>query len=149
MKLGLAIAAVVIVLALIALLALRKRRPDPMVARALFPVQRPALEAEFFEAASRSGKPRGLRWVRCEFGEGLELARDKTTGELIGLLPVTIAFEAIPGSDMEGLPAVGNLRYASAVFTFANGKWTTAGRAVFNMNPAEALRHFAKVYEPV
>jgi len=145
-KLGMAIASVVLLFALIALLALRKRRPDPIVARARFPAHRPALEAAFFEAASQSGKPRGLRWVRCEFGDGLEMARDKTTGELIGLLPMTIAFEAIPGSDMEGLPAVGNLRYASAVFTFNNGKWTTVGRAVFNMNPAEALRHFANVY---
>jgi len=79
----------------------------------------------------------------------MELARDKTTGDLIGLIPVTISFEAIPGSDMEGVEAVGNLRAASAVFTFAKGNWTTAGRAVFNMNPAEALRHFSNVYEKI
>src|SRR5258708_1360362 len=150
MKLGLAIAALAAIVALIAMFAFRgRRRADPVAARNRFPTQRPMLETAFFQAASQSGKPRGLNWVKCEFGDGLELACDKSTGQLIGLLPVTIAFEAIPGSDMEGLAAVGNLRAASAVFTFANGNWTTAGRAVFNMNPTEALRHFANAYEKV
>src|SRR5260370_37663092 len=103
MKLALSIAAAVTVFVLFAILGWRlarlSRRTNPRVARAVFPSQRPMLEAAFFEAASQSGKPRGLRWIKCEFGEGLELARDKATGELIGLLPATIAFEAIPGSD--------------------------------------------------
>jgi len=59
----------------------------------------------------------------------------------VALVPVTIQFEAIAGSDMEGLPAVGNLRNASAVFFFDRSKWQTAGRAVFNLNPDEALEH--------
>jgi len=118
-------------------------------ARESFRLQRERLEALFFEAASQTGKPRGLRWKQCEFNGDLELARDKSSGKLVGLLPVTISFEAIPGSDMEGLPAVGNLRNASAVFTFHKGQWTTAGRAVFNLNPDEAIRHFQKVYDRV
>ena len=60
---------------------------------------------------------------------------------------VTIAFEAIAGSDMENLPAVGNLRNASAVFVFAAGKWMTQGKAVFNLNPDEAVKHFQAQYE--
>ncbi len=118
-------------------------------ARELFALQRDHLHGLFFEAAASTGKPKGLRWKSCEFGDHLDLARDKRTGELLGLVPVTIAFEAIPGSDMEGLPAVGNLRSASAVFTFHRGNWTTAGRAVFNLNPDEAIRHFHNVYDPV
>jgi len=62
---------------------------------------------------------------------------------------VTIQFEAIEGSDMEGLPAVGNLRNASAVFFFQKGHWLTVGKAVFNMNPDEALAHFKNQYERV
>jgi hypothetical protein len=118
-------------------------------ARESFRLQRERLETQFFEAAAQTGKPRGLRWKSCEFNGELELARDKNTRELVGLLPVTIAFEAVAGSDMEGLPAVGNLRNASAVFTFCKGQWTTLGRAVFNLNPDEAIRHFAKAYEHV
>src|SRR5262249_47790554 len=114
-----------------------------------FRLQRERLETMFFEAASQSGKPRGLRWKHCEFSGDLELARDRSTGQLVGFLPVTISFEAIPGSDMEGLPAVGNLREASAVFHFRKGQWTTTGRAVFNLNPKEAIRHFSRMYDPV
>jgi hypothetical protein len=114
-----------------------------------FRLQRERLETMFFETASVSGKPRGLLWKKCEFNGELELARDKITGELVGLLPVTIAFEAVAGSDMEGLPAVGNLRNASAVFTFRKGSWSTVGRAVFNLNPDEAIRHFQSMYEHV
>ena len=118
-------------------------------ARELFALQRDHLQTLFFEAAAATGKPKGLRWKSCEFGTDLELARDKKTRELLGLVPVTIAFEAIPGSDMEGVEAVGNLRSASAVFAFHRGTWSTAGRAVFNLNPDEAIRHFHNDYDPV
>jgi hypothetical protein len=50
---------------------------------------------------------------------------------------------------MEGLPAVGNLRQASGVFFWRGGRWRTAGRAVFNLTPGEALAHFKGQYERV
>ena len=79
----------------------------------------------------------------------MEFARDRRSGELAALVPVTIQFEAVEGSDMEGLPAVGNLRNASAVFFFHRGQWQTVGKAVFNMNPDEALSHFKNQYEHI
>ena len=33
------------------------------------------------------------------------------------------------------------------IFIFAAGKWSTAGKAVFNLNPDEAVRHFHTQYE--
>jgi hypothetical protein len=116
-------------------------------ARALFETQRPALERQYFEAAARSGKPRGLRWKACEWAPGAEFARERATGQLAALVPVTIQFEAVEGSDMEGLPAVGNLRNASAVFFFQKGEWHTTGKTVFNLNPDEALEHFKNQYQ--
>jgi hypothetical protein len=65
------------------------------------------------------------------------------------LVGVTISFEAIEGGDMEGVAAVGNLRNASAVFAYSGERWTTAGRAVFNLNPAEAVEHFKANYERI
>jgi hypothetical protein len=118
-------------------------------AREAFRLQRERLEAKFFDAAAASGKPRGLRWVGCDFDATLELARDKQTGQLLGLVPVTIRFDAVAGGDMEGVAAVGNLRAASAVFAFERGHWATAGKAVFNMSPSEAIRHFGGQYEKV
>ena len=58
-----------IVVAAIAALPLSKWMKRREVARASkeFKLQREGLEAKFFEIASCSGKPRGLRWVRCDW----------------------------------------------------------------------------------
>jgi len=118
-------------------------------ARELFKLQRERLEAQFLKAAAATGKPRGLRWKDCQWDDAVEFVRERSSGQIAALVAVTIQFEAIEGSDMEGLPAVGNLRNASAVFFFQKGHWLTVGKAVFNMNPDEALAHFKNQYERV
>ena len=112
-----------------------------------FVQQREHLEAAFFAAACASGKPRGLRWKDCEWENEVAFARERQTGRLAALAAVTIAFEAIEGGEMEGVAAVGNLRNASAVFFFDAGRWRTTGRAIFNLNPGEAIEHFKGQYE--
>ena len=42
-----------------------------------------------------------------------------------------------------------NIKAPPAVFVFDRGHWSTNGKAVFNMNPDEALRHFQHQYERV
>lgn len=116
-------------------------------ARESFRLQRERLEMLFLQAAGATGKPRGLVWKECQWENGVLFARDRQTRHIAALVGVTIRFEAIAGSDMEGLPAVGNLRNASAVFFFQGGHWSTVGRALFNMNPDEALEHFKNQYE--
>jgi hypothetical protein len=118
-------------------------------ARELFKLQRERLEAQFLRAAAATGKPRGLRWKDCQWEDTVEFVREKQSGQIHALAGVTIAFEAVEGGDMEGLPAVGNLRNASAVFVFVESKWQTHGRAVFNMNPDEAIRHLHAQYERI
>ncbi len=122
-------------------------RPSLEQARRLFQQQREHLELQFFQAASASGKPRGLRWKAIDWESSLEFARERASGRLVALAGVTIQFEAVEGGDMEGLPAVGNLRNASAVFFFHRGRWHTLGKTVFNLNPDEALAHFGNQYE--
>lgn len=114
-----------------------------------FARQRAALEAAFFHAAAGSGKPRGLRWKSIDWQSAVCFARARNGQGLLALVGITIAFEAIPGSDMEGLAAVGNLRHASAVFHHQRGRWITGGRALFNLAPSEALAHFNHEYEPI
>jgi hypothetical protein len=116
-------------------------------ARASFEAMRGELEATFFAAAAASGRPRGLRWKGCEWEPGAEFAREIASGKLAALVGVTIQFEAVEGGDMEGLPAVGNLRNASAVFFFHEGQWRTTGKTVFNLNPDEVLARFKDQYE--
>jgi hypothetical protein len=118
-------------------------------ARELFALQREWLEAKFIDMAAASGKPRGLRWKDCEWESPVKFARERKTGQLTALVGVAVAFEAVAGSDMEGLPSVGNLRNATAIFFFHRGQWHTTGRALFNMNPDEALDRFKAQYEPV
>src|SRR5260370_23461882 len=103
----------------------RRKVLPPDRAATMFQQQREHLEADFLHAAASFGKPRGLRWKKCDWESDIILARDKKSGELTALVGVTIQFEAIEGSDMEGLPAVGNLRHASGVFYLRGGRWRT------------------------
>jgi hypothetical protein len=140
-------AAVFVALLVLLVLVLRRGGVSLLDAQRAFQARRTELEAAFFAAAAASGKPRGLRWKACDWEPGVEFAREKATGQLAALVGVTIQFEAIEGGDMEGLPAVGNLRNASAVFFFHDGRWQTTGKTVFNLNPDEALTHFRNQYE--
>jgi hypothetical protein len=118
-------------------------------ARELFVLQRERLEAEFFRTAATTGKPRGLLWKELQWETSVEFARERSTGQLAALIPVTIRFEAVADGDMEGVAAVDNLRNASAVFFFHRGHWLTVGKAIFNMNPGEAIAHFKNQYESI
>jgi hypothetical protein len=116
---------------------------------AQFQPQREELAAEFLRSASATGKPRGLRWVACDWNDEFAYARDRKNGQLAAFVSVTIRFEAIEGGEMESVEAVGNLRYASAVFFFHQGRWRTAGRAVFNLGPREALEHLKGQFQRI
>jgi hypothetical protein len=118
-------------------------------AREMFSLQRDHLAEQFLESAAATGKPRGLRWTKCDFEDGVFFARDQATHEIHALVGATIGFEAIEGSDMEGVEAVQNLRSATAVFVFRSGQWRSSGRALFNMNPNEALEHFKEQLAPI
>ena len=121
----------------------RARIQESQLARARkdFHRQREHLEARFMRLASQSGKPRGLDWVRCDFDDDVIYARHRRSGELSAFVSVTIGFEAIEGGGMEDVEAVGNLRAATAVFRVERGTWATDGRAIFNLNPAEAIAY--------
>jgi hypothetical protein len=110
---------------------------------------RDEIQTTFLAAASASGKPRGLSWKQCVFQDGLTLARDRATGEIVGLVGATIGFEAVEGGGMEEVEAVGNLRAATAVLTWHHGQWTSQGRAVFNLEPREVLERYRDNLIPI
>lgn len=126
-----------------------RRIADRAAAMAKFPAQRQSLAEPFREAASATGKPRGLRWVACELDEPTRFATDRATGELYAFTGVTISFEAIAGGGMEDVEAVSNLRSATAVFVHRGGRWATDGRVVFNLDPDQALAHFRDTIEAI
>jgi hypothetical protein len=114
-----------------------------------FRYQREYLEARFFDLASRRGKPRHLRWKDCQWQSDVTFARDAQTDLLTAFVAVNISFEAVEGEDMEEVEAVGLLRDAAAIFHFQDGVWGTGGRALFNMNPADALERLQGQYLPL
>lgn len=114
-----------------------------------FRLRREMLEARFFDMASAIGKPRGLRWVECDWLNEVTFARDRKSQMLTAFVAVNIKFEAIEGGDMEDVAAVSNIRDAAAVFHYHRGSWGTGGRALFNMNPADAISRLEGQYDPV
>jgi hypothetical protein len=114
-----------------------------------FRLHRETLEAKFFDLAAAGGKPRGLRWVECDWQSAVTFARDLRTGLLTAFVSVEVHFEAVEGGDMEDVAAVGTIRDASAVFHYQSGRWGTGGKALFNMNPAEAVERLQGQFAPV
>ena len=133
----------------IARMSLRNRRAHLKRAYEVFHREREWAEARFLTAARKSGRPRGLRWVDCDFEDGVVFARDRHNGVLRAFVGVTIRFEAIEGGGMEDVEAVSNLRAATAVFRFDEEKWCSDGRTIFNLNPEETIRHFGGELESV
>ena len=125
------------------------RRREAANARRLFKLRRELLEAKFFELASRAGKPRGLVWKECDWQEPVTFARDLESGLLTAFVGVEIHFEAVAGGDMEDVEAVSTIRDAAAVFHYRAGQWGTGGKALFNMNPADAITRLQGQFEPV
>lgn len=113
-----------------------------------FRIQREALEAKFFDLAGRRGKPRGLRWLECDWQPAVTFARAVDTHLLTAFVAVNIHFEAIEGGDMEDVDAVDTVRDAAAVFHYSAGRWGTGGRALFNMNPQDAIERLQGQYVP-
>lgn len=148
---GLGIVIALIVLILVAgqplLQALQKREAETAVRK--FRAQREQLEAKFFDLASRLGKPRGLRWLDCEWLDRVTFGREIESGLLTAFAAVEIRFEAVEGGDMEDVAAVSTVRDAAALFHYKDGLWGTGGRALFNMNPSDALERLNDQYESI
>ena len=130
-------------------LARRFRRRQEVSAVDLFRMQREQLEAKFFDLARGRGIPRDLRWVECDWLPEVTWGRAIEDGMLTAFVGVNIRFEAIEGGDMEDVEAVGLVRDAAAIYHFQDGRWGTGGRAMFNMDPVDAIDRLSGQYEPV
>lgn len=103
-----------------------------------FESQRQQLQEQFFTAAAESGKPRGLKWIGCDWLSSYSLVHDAESEMFTLFCGVNISFEAIEGGDMEGIEAVSMIRDGSAVFHAQGGRWGTGGRVLFNVVPQTA-----------
>jgi len=130
----------------------RRRRHDRQElqhARELFHRRREWLEADFLSLAATSGKPRTLAWNGCDFANEVAFARDRHTGQLCALVAVTIGFSPADANGDDDILAGFAERSATSVFRFDGVRWNTDGRAVFNLNPTETIRHYSHELELV
>ncbi|MBU4271008.1 MAG: hypothetical protein KKE86_07210 [Planctomycetes bacterium] len=108
-------------------------------AKRRFHVQREHLEARFLQLASARANPDAPRWADCAFDDDVAYVRSRSTGELSALVAVTLAIE-----DCDDDPQAG-----TAVFRFDRDHWETDGRAILNLNPAEAIQYYRDELEIV
>lgn len=130
-------------------IAIRFRVREARRAMKEFRIRREQLEAKFYDLARLSGKPKGLRWIDCEWQDTVRFARQIDTNLLTAFVGVNIRFEAIEGQGMDDITHVGTIRDACAVFHYRVGRWGTGGRALFNMNPQEAVDKLHDQFVPV
>jgi hypothetical protein len=146
---GILIAVVTLILLVGQPLLKNLQRREAEAAMRTFRTQREQLEAKFFDIASRLGKPRDLRWLDCDWLDRVTFGREVETGLLTAFVAVNIRFEAVAGGDMEDVEAVGTVRDAAALFHYRDGSWGTGGRALFNMDPTDALERLNDQYEAI
>ena len=130
-------------------LARRRRDSRMQQAQREFGYQRERLEAKFLDCAAATGKPRGLRWVECQWDRKPVFVKDRNQNKLAAFVGVTIRFQAIEGGGMEDVPAVKNLRTATGVFHYEDGRWITIGKTLFNLEPRQAVARFKDQFEPL
>lgn len=144
---------IIVLAALLALgaiaIPLARRWERRQIRRAIrdFRFRREMLEARFLDLARAQGKPRGLNWLDCDWLDSATFAKDKSTGLVTAFVGINVRFEAIEGGDMEDVAAVGTARDAVALFHYQAGAWGTGGRALFNMNPEDAVQRLVNQYE--
>jgi hypothetical protein len=102
-----------------------------------------------FQQLAQLGKPRGLRWVRLDWHDEMELIRDRTTGQHLALCLITVYFEAIEGGEMEGIEAVALPRLATAVSVYEKGHWQATQTVWFNLTPEEVIARSAGRYQQI
>lgn len=123
------------------------RRLAPVVqaerARESFRLQVERLAHLFLEKAAGSGTPRGLRWIGCDFDSDVEFLREKRRKRTVAIVGATIRFEAIEGGEMEEVAAVPLPRQGSAILFFERGVWSTEGRTIFNLRPAQVAERLS------
>jgi len=118
-------------------------------ARRDFHRQRERLEVKFLQLGMTSSRTDAPRWTDCEFEDDVVYARNRTTGELNAFVAVNIEMEDGTAGTLVTADVTGNFRAATAVFRFERRRWETDGRAIFNLSPTQAIKHYHRDLELV
>jgi hypothetical protein len=115
-----------------------------------FHTHRERLEAKFIQLASAHARPESPRWENCEFADDVSYVRHRMTGELSAFVAIWVGSEeSLDAANFFGGDAIGKMQLGTAVFRFDFNHWETDGRAILNLNPAEAIRYFQRDWKIV
>lgn len=110
------------------------RQPDP-------PAEFRARQAElldlWFRTAAGTGKPRGLTWV------GFEPLGQPLFGPGWAVMGVMVQFEPTSDGGLADVPQASEPRPVVAVFGYTRRRWSTGGRAVFNLSAEQVAKQLA------
>jgi hypothetical protein len=127
----------------------RRRQRCFAHARRDFHLQRERLEMKFIHLAEAGSGPHALRWQNCEFDDDVSYVRHRASGEVSAFVGITVmsADPASPLTDIADL--IDHLHVGTAIFRFDGTRWETDGKAILNLNPAEAIRHYRNDLEVI
>jgi len=125
------------------------KRREAKHAVLIFRYEREHLEAKFLDLASRTGKPRDVWWSECQWQHDVSFGRNVDTGIITAFVALNISCEPLPGGDMEEYAAVTHQKFASAIFHYEHGHWSTGGQALFNLSPEKVLERLDGQYAPL
>ena len=108
-----------------------------------FEPHRPDFLQMWFDTAARSGSPRGLHWVSWTDAGATVWAKDTANGQLLALVPAVVQFEPVEGGAMDDVPQAREPRAVVVIFRRRRGIWEADGRAIFNLNPRQAVERSA------
>jgi hypothetical protein len=114
-----------------------------------FHAERERLEAKFVKLAAAGLDPTSPRWADCTFEDDVAYVRSRTSGELSALVAITLATDTGEGPSQGRYGGLAGLQAGTAVFRFDRDHWETDGRALLNLSPSEAIRHYASDLEIV
>lgn len=99
-------------------------------ARELFRLQRERLEARFLSRLDQHDPEARLHWDDAHWHDSVHWARDRKTRRLVAL--VGVHFDPPPFTDDPPT-------FATAIFEYRRGEWTTDGHGFDEIRPDEAL----------
>jgi len=118
-------------------------------ARKLFHLRREWLEADFITLARRAIETSEVEWSDCDFDDEAAFATARSNRQLCAFVAVTIYLSRSGEGDEGRTRRSAKRREATAVFHFDGRRWFTEGRAIFNLNPLEAIERFQHELEMV
>jgi len=112
--------------------------------RRSFHWQRERLEAKFVQLAEIRSEAEGVSWSDCYFEDDVSYVWNRYTSELFAFVAVVVVMksESDPLEEITLSPQL--FRQATAVFRFDGQRWSTDGRAILNLNPAEAIQFYRR-----